>query len=293
MAVLRYCQRGQCACAIAVSWSPAQTHTRTVVHLGRTLHACTRKQVRRPRRLRRRSTPRMVPAAIIASVSARARAETACCLVCMHEHARARGPSMPPVRCACAPIAVRKLQTQPVPSDRGGPTGTTCPRQPSPCCAAFALGSTSGTACPASYIPPDTAGACKSAADAASRAYNIVAYSHYPHGCYWHTITGGVYYNSNAFGAANGFAQPLCAGEPTHERTKSTAIVARTLITSAGAAATAPSFSPAGGMIPPLRSSYALCGGSAGGVCASRSRALHAQEHRCGVSMRALIHARA
>ena len=51
--------------------------------------------------------------------------------------------------------------------------------------------------------------------------YNIVAYTHYPHGCYWHTITGGVYNNTNtnANGGTNIFAQPLCAGEPIHART--------------------------------------------------------------------------
>jgi hypothetical protein len=62
-----------------------------------------------------------------------------------------------------------------------------------------------------------TAGACKSAADAASKAFGgSVAYSYYPYGCYWHTVTGSVYYNTNASGAANFYAQPLCAGEPTH-----------------------------------------------------------------------------
>jgi hypothetical protein len=84
------------------------------------------------------------------------------------------------------------------------------------CCAAFALGSASGTACPASYARLDTAVACKSAADAARKAYTDVAYSIYPYGCYWHTITGSVYYNYNAAGAANRFAQPLCAGAALH-----------------------------------------------------------------------------
>ena len=83
----------------------------------------------------------------------------------------------------------------------------------SSCCAAFALGATSGTACPSSYARLDTADACKSAADAASRTYGgSVAYSYHPYGCYWHTIAGSVYYNSNASGADNAFSQPLCAG---------------------------------------------------------------------------------
>jgi hypothetical protein len=89
------------------------------------------------------------------------------------------------------------------------------------CCAAFALGSPSSTACPASYALLDTAGACKSAADAASKAFgSSVAYSNHPYGCYWDTITGSVYYNSNSAGAANRFAQPLCAGAAsTHPST--------------------------------------------------------------------------
>ncbi len=80
------------------------------------------------------------------------------------------------------------------------------------CCAAFALGTTSGTACPETYVPPNTAEACKSAANAARKEYTVAAYSYYPYGCYWHSITGSVYYNSNPAGAANRFAQPLCAG---------------------------------------------------------------------------------
>ncbi len=83
----------------------------------------------------------------------------------------------------------------------------------SPCCAAFALGSPSSTTCPASYNPPSTAGECKSAADAASKAFGgSVTYWFYPYGCYWHTVTGSAYYNTNASGAANFYAQPLCAG---------------------------------------------------------------------------------
>ena len=79
--------------------------------------------------------------------------------------------------------------------------------------AAFALASISTTACPASYALLDTADACKSAAAAASTTYGgsgTLAY--YPYGCYWHTITGSVYYNANPAGAGSVFSQPLCAG---------------------------------------------------------------------------------
>jgi hypothetical protein len=89
-----------------------------------------------------------------------------------------------------------------------------CARDDCPlwCCAAFALGTTSSTACPASYALLDTFDACKSAAGAASKTYTVAAHTYYPYGCYWHTITGSVYYNANAAGAGNVYAQPLCAG---------------------------------------------------------------------------------
>jgi hypothetical protein len=97
--------------------------------------------------------------------------------------------------------------------------GSPDPRGP-PCFAAFALGATSSKTCPASYALLDTADACKSAASASSKAFGgDVAYSYYPYGCYWHTITGSVYFNSNLVGAANRFAQPLCAGAALPART--------------------------------------------------------------------------
>jgi hypothetical protein len=86
-----------------------------------------------------------------------------------------------------------------------------------PCCAAllqpFALGRASEAACPASYFLLSSGDACKSAAGAANRTYGGSGiYSHYPYGCYWHTITGSVHYNSNATGVADVYAKPLCAG---------------------------------------------------------------------------------
>ena len=58
-----------------------------------------------------------------------------------------------------------------------------------------------------------------------------VAYSYYPYGCYWHTVTGSVYYNSDPAGAPNVFAQPLCAGAALHAHPHGpiTAIAPRTL----------------------------------------------------------------
>jgi hypothetical protein len=83
--------------------------------------------------------------------------------------------------------------------------------------AAFALGSTSGSNCPASatsYSLLDTTAACESAATIANRTYGGTGtYSSYPTGCYWHTVTGSFYFNTDE-GIANYFAQPLCAGAP-------------------------------------------------------------------------------
>ncbi len=81
------------------------------------------------------------------------------------------------------------------------------------------------------------AGACIDVAAIMKRTYSPVDYPHYPLGCYWHRITGGVYlngdrrtvtiitngssltYTTEGTGAANPFAQPLCAGaaQPPHD----------------------------------------------------------------------------
>jgi hypothetical protein len=80
-------------------------------------------------------------------------------------------------------------------------------------CAAFALGNASSNICPASNYRLDTAVLCKSAAGIGGMMYGETgAYSYYPAGCFWHTITGSVYFNTNADGAANYYAKPLCAG---------------------------------------------------------------------------------
>jgi hypothetical protein len=83
--------------------------------------------------------------------------------------------------------------------------------------AAFALGNASSNRCPTSYLWLDIEDACKRAADpdiANSTYGGSGAYSYYPAGCYWHTVTGGFYYNTHATGGSNYYAQPLCAGAP-------------------------------------------------------------------------------
>ena len=80
-------------------------------------------------------------------------------------------------------------------------------------CAAFALGNASSSTCPTSYVPLTNEDACASAAAIAGKASGDSGpYSYYPAGCYWHRVTDKVYYNSDATGAANYYAQPLCAG---------------------------------------------------------------------------------
>jgi hypothetical protein len=79
--------------------------------------------------------------------------------------------------------------------------------------AAFALRGANSTACPAGYLPLDTMQACVVAAAAANgTSPDLVTYSYYPAGCFWHTFTGKIYFNGDTAGAANSFAQPLCTG---------------------------------------------------------------------------------
>ena len=81
------------------------------------------------------------------------------------------------------------------------------------CCAAFALGGASSNVCPAGLLRLDTADACASAAAIANKTNGgSGAYSYYPAGCFWHTVTGSAFYNTHATGAANYYAQPVCAG---------------------------------------------------------------------------------
>ena len=99
------------------------------------------------------------------------------------------------------------------------------------CCAAFELGSTGSTACPASYGKLVTAAACEAAAGAVGTKYGgSGAYSSYPYGCYWHAITGRVYYNSNAAGVGNAFAQALCSGAARTSAPAFAQSLARTLL---------------------------------------------------------------
>jgi hypothetical protein len=79
--------------------------------------------------------------------------------------------------------------------------------------AAFALGGASRRGCPTSYVRLITEDACASAALIGGMTFgDAAASSYYPAGCFWHTITGSVYFNPHATGGLNYYAQPLCAG---------------------------------------------------------------------------------
>ncbi len=89
--------------------------------------------------------------------------------------------------------------------------------------AAFASSSASRNVCPAGFLRLGTADACASAAAVAGEAYYEAysgTYSYYPAGCFWHTASGGFYYNTHPTGAANFYAQPLCAGAAPPLRTR-------------------------------------------------------------------------
>ena len=80
-------------------------------------------------------------------------------------------------------------------------------------CTAFALGGTSSNGCPASYLRLDNPDVCGIVADIANRTYGgIVTSAGLPAGCYWVTLGSTFYYHDHAAGAANVYAQPLCAG---------------------------------------------------------------------------------
>ena len=78
---------------------------------------------------------------------------------------------------------------------------------------AFALGNANGTSCPTGQI---TSEECASAAAVSARPYRGSLDSPYmPSGCYWLSIGGSFYYNTNTSGfGANLVAQPVCAGAP-------------------------------------------------------------------------------
>jgi hypothetical protein len=76
---------------------------------------------------------------------------------------------------------------------------------------AFELGSANGTSCPTGQIT--SAEECASAAAVGASPYRGSLDSPYmPGGCYWLTIGGSFYYNTNARGNGNFFARPVCAG---------------------------------------------------------------------------------
>jgi hypothetical protein len=86
---------------------------------------------------------------------------------------------------------------------------------PSAVCAAFATGTTNSKECPPSYYRVKTDAECKSLAAIGSKLYvGSVNLTSLPSGCFWLTVGGGVFLNTNAKGIANANAQLLCAGAP-------------------------------------------------------------------------------
>jgi hypothetical protein len=86
---------------------------------------------------------------------------------------------------------------------------------PSAVCPAFATGTTNSKECPPSYHRAKTDAECKSLAAIGSKLYvGSVNLTSLPSGCFWLTVGGGVFLNTNAKGIANANAQLLCAGAP-------------------------------------------------------------------------------
>jgi hypothetical protein len=93
-------------------------------------------------------------------------------------------------------------------SAEGGPVPTVPTFSPPN---AYVLGSANSNVCPTGVFRLDTEAACKSAANVAQRPYGgSLTDSNYPVECYWHTVTGSIYWNTHASGAGSYYAQPLC-----------------------------------------------------------------------------------
>jgi hypothetical protein len=108
------------------------------------------------------------------------------------------------------------------------------------CRAAFEIGGPITNSCPANYSRLETEAACKSlAAIAGSSMYGgSDKYSYYPAGCFWHTVSRKLYWNTHGSGASSSFAQPLCAGAPATPGTAAgmrRCVVASTCLSSRGA----------------------------------------------------------
>jgi hypothetical protein len=97
-------------------------------------------------------------------------------------------------------------------------------------CAAF-VGTANSKTCPRSYLQVETEATCQSFAAIADKLYaGSVNVTSVPPGCFWLTVGGGVYLNTNANGASHPNAQQICAGTPnartavacigTHRRAK-------------------------------------------------------------------------
>ena len=81
--------------------------------------------------------------------------------------------------------------------------------------AAFEIGSTNSNDCPQNYSRLGAEAACKSLAAIAGGTYDRSDnYSYYPAGCFRHTVSRKLYWNTHGSGASNLFVQPLCAGAP-------------------------------------------------------------------------------
>jgi hypothetical protein len=80
-------------------------------------------------------------------------------------------------------------------------------------CAAFALGGAGSSVCPPNFFRLDTVDACNNAAVVAGTTFGgIVTLPGLLANCIWVTLGSTFYFNAHPTGAANVFAQSLCAG---------------------------------------------------------------------------------
>jgi hypothetical protein len=80
------------------------------------------------------------------------------------------------------------------------------------CAGAYVSGAAGSNACPAGSVRIETEAACRTAAAAAGKTFQLVETgAAYPRGCYYYTFSNNAYFNTHAVGAGALETQLLCA----------------------------------------------------------------------------------
>jgi hypothetical protein len=84
------------------------------------------------------------------------------------------------------------------------------------CAGAYVSGDLGSNECPAGSARIETEAACRTAAAAAGKTFDVVlTESTYPRGCYYVTFSNYAFFNTHAVGAGRSGLQLLCAAVTT------------------------------------------------------------------------------